>query len=92
MEYPSVAKNAPLTINESDFALAGCHVHESRIVTQENEVLLRYLDLAQVRPPDRRPIGWIEPVLDRDLVIFPGPVIRNGQRFLGHDLSPFLRN
>src|SRR5918995_4809766 len=73
----TVAQNAFVTIDISDFALAGGGVHEARIVADQ-PFLVGDLDLEQIRRFDGA-------VSDRYFIPFARPVINYGQCLGSHN-------
>ena len=76
-----VPQDPLVAVDERDLALARRGVHEGGIVGHHAEIIRVDLDLAQ--------IGRLDGVvLDRDLVRFPGSIVRNGESvFLRFTLS-----
>ena len=69
----AVFEDPPLAIDERDRRPARRGRHVGRVVRHQAEVVVAGLDLAQLGRADR-------PVLDRDLVLLAGPVVRDGER------------
>jgi hypothetical protein len=68
-----IEQDAFVAVDVSDGAAAVRRVHEGGVVGHQAEVVWPGLDLPEVHGPDG-------PVLNRQLVLLPGPVVDDGQR------------
>ena len=68
-----VTQNAFFTIDVGYAAPAGSGIGKSRIVSQQAEIVLGYLDFTKVRGGNRGAVLGIGPVHNRDFVFFAGP-------------------
>ena len=74
---PAIEKDTGLAIQEGDGALAGSRIHVGRVIGHQPEIAGAGFDLAEVHGADG-------PAVNRDGVVFLGPIVGYGERLVVH--------